>query len=119
MYSTTEDMYLPNREAAFIPAEKLTGYLLSESHALGRSKARFFRAFGFGEESIGLLEQGLLSIARHTEVDEEKPSAYGTKYVIRGRLETPSGAVVRIETVWIIEAGEDNPRFVTAYPAKR
>lgn len=112
-------MHLPNREDAFIPSEKLTDYLLSESHIAGRSKARFFRAYGFDNDNVHLLEQGLLSIAHNHEVEQEKSSVHGTKYVVSGTLETPRGTVVTIETVWIIEPEADTPRLVTAYPAKR
>jgi hypothetical protein len=109
-------MFLPNRAHAFIPPEKLTGYLLSESHIVGRSKARFFRAHGFHEDNVHLLEQGLRWIAQHNEVEQEKTSAHGTKYVIRGTLQTPRGTVVAVETVWIIEKAEDKPSLITAYP---
>lgn len=34
-------MKLPNGERAFVPPEKLAGYLLSETHPTGQSKARF------------------------------------------------------------------------------
>jgi len=44
-------------------------------------------------------------------------SPHGVKYVMEGVLETPSGIAPRILTVWILETGETNPRFVTAYPA--
>jgi hypothetical protein len=43
-------------------------------------------------------------------------SSYGTKYVIDGMIETPDNIAVQVRTVWIIEEGEDRPRFVTAYP---
>ncbi len=112
-------MYLPNRTEAFIPPEKITDYLLSQSHVVGRSKARFFRAQGFDEKYVAQLEEGLLLIAQNYEVAAEKTSAHGTKYVVRGKLQTPSGSKVAVETVWIIEAGEHSPRLVTAYPAKR
>jgi hypothetical protein len=38
------------------------------------------------------------------------------KYVITGTINTPVGKTVSILTVWIIDAGEDTPRFVTARP---
>ena len=95
--------------------EKLTGYLLSESHMAGRSKARFFRAHGFNDDNVHLLEQGLYLVAQDNEVEEEKASAHGTKYVVRGTLDTPRGTVVRVETVWIIEETEDEPKLITAY----
>ena len=40
-------MALPEAESARVDREKLTGYLLSESHPIGRSKAKFFRGDRF------------------------------------------------------------------------
>jgi len=111
-------MQLPNKEKAYIPPDKLIGYLLSETHAVGKSKAKFFRSLGFDETTVEQLEQGLLAIARTERVKECKVSSHGTKYVIDGLLETPKGFVIYIRTVWIIEAGYENPRFVTAYPIR-
>jgi len=31
--------------------------------------------------------------------------------------ETPAGISVKVMTVWIIDTGKTDPRFVTAYPA--
>ena len=110
-------MQLPNSLQAYIPSEKLSAYLLSETHAVGKAKATFFRALGFNETNIPLLEHGLLTIAHSAQVQEVVPSPHGIKYIIKGVLEAPSGASPRIRTVWILETGEPNPRFVTAYPA--
>jgi hypothetical protein len=108
---------LPNGERALVPPSKLTGYLLSEAHPAGRVKAAFFRAVGFDEDAGSLFEQGLLAIARNDDVVEVVPSPYGVKNVVDGPLATPLGRIVRLRTVWIIEAGRDRPRLVTAYPA--
>jgi hypothetical protein len=110
-------MYLPNRYQAYIPSAKLIDYLLSETHAVGRSKAKFFRLLGFEETTITLLEQGLLNIAQTELIAETVVSPHGSKYIIEGDLQAPIGSSVRIRTVWIIETGEDRARFVTAYPA--
>jgi hypothetical protein len=110
-------MQLPNRLQAYIPSEKLSDYLLSETHAVGKAKAAFFCALGFDETNMHLLEHGLLTLARNTPVQEVVPSPHGVKYIIEGVLETPRGTAPRIRTVWILETGETNPRFVTAYPA--
>jgi len=109
-------MKLPNRENAYIPLSKLKNYLLSETHVVGRSKAKFLRGFGFDDKNIDLLEQALLSIAQNQEVEEAVSSPHGTKYVIDGSLKTPLGSVVNIKTIWIIDKGKDRPRFVTAIP---
>jgi hypothetical protein len=47
---------LPNRQQAYVPDTKLTGYLLSLVHPVGRSKARFFRRFGFDDSNVEMLQ---------------------------------------------------------------
>jgi len=110
-------MKLPNRENAYIPSPKLRDYLLSNTHFIGRWKARFFRALGLDEMNADVLEQRLIAIAHSEEVKYVVPSAHGAKYVIEGLLQTPDGSLVKVRTVWILETGDDRPRFVTAYPA--
>lgn len=55
-------MKLPNRRNVVIPREKLKNYLLSETHATGKFKARFFRNFGFDETNVGLFEKSISCI---------------------------------------------------------
>ncbi len=109
-------MKLPNREKAYVPISKLIDYLLSETHITGKMKSKFFRLFGFDESNLGMLEQGLLAIAKTQDIVEVNKSAHGTKYIIDGSLFTPINRFVTIRTVWIIERDQDAPRFVTAYP---
>lgn len=108
-------MLLPNRAEAYVPREKLTGCLLSQTHTVGRSKAQFFRAHGYSEQTIGRFEHDRLDVVKANEVQQVAESPHGTKYVVDGTLETPRGTRVEIRTVWIIEPDE-RPRFVTAYP---
>lgn len=89
---------------------------MSKTHPVGKAKAKFLRTFGFNEKNIDLLTQGLLKIARQEAVEETVSSFYGTKYVIDGSLKTPKEPSVNVRAVWIIETGEENPRFVTARP---
>ena len=110
-------MQLPNGLQAYIPSEKLSAYLLSETHAVGKAKSAFFHALGFDETNIHALEHGLLSLAHSAPVQTVVSTPHGVKYVIEGELATPSGTAPRIRTVWILETGETSPRFVTAYPA--
>ncbi|NJN92300.1 MAG: hypothetical protein HC878_19335 [Leptolyngbyaceae cyanobacterium SL_5_14] len=109
-------MKLPNRECAFIQPQKLIGYLLSETHSVGRSKAKLLRSMGFSEANLVMLEQALLAIAYSEEVQEVADSPHGKKFVIDGEIMTPTGKIVQLRTVWIIDTGETNPRFVTAHP---
>jgi hypothetical protein len=109
-------MKVPNRENAYIPLSKLHDYLLAEKHPVGRWKANFFRAHGFDVINATLLKQQLMTIIHFKDAKEIVSSTHGTKYIIDGAIETPVGGVVQVRTVWIIEAGQDRPRFVTAYP---
>lgn len=109
-------MKLPNREKAYIPSGKLTAYLLSETHSVGKSKARLFRSAGYNETNATLLKEGLLTIAYTKDVLDTQSSEHGVKYVIEGMLQTPTGVTLSIRTIWIIDKGQDRPRFVTAYP---
>lgn len=90
--------------------------MLSESHTAGKSKAKFFRSFGFDESNLDQFEQGLIGIAQTEMLANATESPYGTKYVIDGELETPNGAIIHLRTVWIIETGDAIPRLVTAHP---
>jgi hypothetical protein len=94
----------------------LIDYLLSQAHPDGKSKAKLLRAVGFDETNIDTLEQGLLLVAQTQDVTEVVSSPHGVKYVIEGDLLTPLGSVVSLLTVWIVDNGEEIPRFVTAYP---
>jgi hypothetical protein len=109
-------MRLPESESAYVPAEKLTGYLLSESHPVGRAKAKFFRSLGYDDSNVADLESGLLEIARNGPIAETEGTPYGVKYVIDGSLKAPAGRIALVRTVWIVETGDIRPRFVTAFP---
>lgn len=109
-------MTLPDKENAYIPLLKIKDYLLSETHPIGKSKAKFFRSLGFNDTNGDLLKQGLLTIARMDDIREAVSSTHGVKYVIDSRLQTPSGEAVKIRTIWIIDKGQTRPRFVTTYP---
>ncbi len=110
-------MRLPHAERAVVDPTKVGAYLLSETHPVGKSKARFFREAGFDESTIDLLIRGLLRIARTQEVAETSATVHGLKYVLEGELEAPTGRRLRLRTVWIVDQGQERPRFVTAYPA--
>ena len=109
-------MKLPDSEHAVVPTEKLEGYLLSEVHPVGRAKAQFLKNLGYDSTDAGVLAKDLLIIAREQDVSDVQASAFGTKYIIDGMIQTPSGAIVAIRTVWIVEFNNPRPRFVTAYP---
>lgn len=110
-------MKLPNGQNAQIDASKLAGYLLSETHPVGRAKARFFRSVGFSLGNVDDLAVELAMIAKTQEVVQTLSTEHGVKYVVDGQPRSSTGRQVTLRTIWIIEGREGNPRFVTAYPA--
>jgi hypothetical protein len=108
---------LPNGEKASVPQAKLSGYLLSETHPVGKSKARLLRSLGFHDNNLEALASELLSLAKKGEVVVAEPSLYGIKYVVEGMINTPSGRTVRLRSVWLLEKNSIAPRLITAYPA--
>ena len=103
------NLLLPNRDKAFIQPEKLTGYLLSETHTIGKSKARFFCELSFNDENVDILEQELLKVAMFQEISEIITTRHGTKYVTIGSINTPKSRSVSLLIVWIIDVGKENP----------
>lgn len=108
-------MKLSNVEHAIIQKEKFTHYLLLLTSEDGKSKAEYFRKIGFNETNLKDFEYALLTVAANNEVKTIEKYKFGVKYVIEGLMDSPSGKKVMVRTVWSIDKGEKNPRFVTAY----
>ncbi len=111
-------MKLPNYESAVIPEKKLTGYLLSLTHADGQSKAKFFMRFGFSADAWQIFATALFRHAADNELAKIEETPTGTRYVIEGILPAPDGRSPPVRSVWFIDTGAENPRLVTAYPLK-
>lgn len=108
-------MRIPFAEQAFIPIEKLTDYLLNVDHPDGGPKARVLAHAGFCVEAPEEFEQALREQHLTREARQGKPSPFGTKYEITGRLTGPSGEVF-VTSVWIVLHGETTPRLITVVP---
>ncbi len=109
-------MKLPNGKKAIIQRKKLTDYILSETHSTGKFKAKIFRKFGLVEVNVSIFEKELQKIAESEDVIDLQTSQYGTKYVLDGNINAPHGKTIHVRTIWIIEKGQKNPRFITVYP---
>jgi hypothetical protein len=112
-------MKLPNFERAVVSQEKVIDYLLSDTHHDGRHKAVFLKRFGFRVEEWEGLALALREHAAEHDITGVEVSRYGQRYVIEGSLRSPDGRNPLIRSIWFMEAGEDTPRFVTAYPLRR
>jgi hypothetical protein len=111
-------MRLPHADKVVVPHAKLVGYLLSFQHPYGRTKARFFTQLGFSTANWRDLKQAIKRIATTQQITGAMETPYGTKYIVDGQLPAASGAGADIRTVWFVEAGEEIPQFVTAYPLR-
>lgn len=108
-------MKLPNRKNAIISRRKLINYVLSET----QPKAEFFRIIGFTRTNFRYLKKVIYQLAQSEEAKEvaDKDSQYHTnKYILEGKINSPSGKIVTVRTIWVVDRGQKRPRFVTIYP---
>jgi hypothetical protein len=102
--------FVPDARHASVDPRKLT-YLLVTNPA----KARFFRLFGFDPSRSQGLAAALRWHIRHQHFYRDVPTRHGTKYEVRCSLPTPDGRNPCVMSIWIVDAGQTIPRFVTAY----
>lgn len=109
-------MKLPNAHLAVIHREKIVDYLLNPIHPDGYSKADFFTGCGFKLNDWTALATALLLHGCENEVSKAKPSSFGIRYEVDGKICTPGLNQPRIRTVWQIDHGKVAPRLITAHP---
>jgi hypothetical protein len=108
---------LPNHEKCVVSEAKITKYLLNLESEHGKSKARFFLAFGFTIEAWQVLADALKRHAAEHEISNIlMREEFGANYVVEGVLITPDGRNPEIRVIWAIDKGDDIPRLVSAYP---
>ena len=112
-------MRLPNAEFTVVEREKTTEYLLNPEHPDNGGKAAFFVALEFSRSDWETLANALRKLALTADVTESMETVHGKKYIVDGEIENPSGKSAWVRTIWIIDAGSDFPRLVTAYPSGR
>ena len=83
---------------------------------MGRFKANVFSALGYSQENWQVLRDDLLALAHTGVAIPGQPSVYGRKYEVSGILVGPSGRHGSFITVWLVPAGQDIAKFVTAFP---
>ena len=109
---------LPNADRAIVADRKITHYLLTHDHPRGRDKAAFFESFGFGRETWPRLRDALIDHAKHNPVVSSAMTPFGGAFEVNGPLATPDGGTPYVLVVWMIRAGEDFPRLLTAVPSR-
>jgi hypothetical protein len=57
--------------------------------------------------------------ARSHEVADKDDTLFGTWHTVEGPLDSLQGTQPGVRTVWFVDAGAVNPRFVTAYRLPR
>ena len=107
-------MKLPRAGQAVVQEAKITTYLLSETHPVG--KAGFFLRFGFHPGNWQVLADAFRAHALEHEVSATQDSPHGTRNFVEGPLNTPQGRRPLVRTVWIVDKGAELPRLVSAYP---
>ncbi len=111
-------MKLPNAGKAVVEREKIEDYLLNAAHPDNGGKAAFFEGLGFRRDRWETLATALRMVATQAEIAHNMDSPHGRKYVIFGKVEAPGGKSAVVQTVWIVDTGQETARLVTAYPRK-
>lgn len=100
-------MYLPNKEKAKVTIDKITNYLLSTSHPVGKHKAVFFVSIGFKNNQPEILQEALRLIPEKYVVKETASTQFGEKFIIDGNIVAPNHRSYLLRTIWIIENNAD------------
>ena len=75
---------LKNYEKAIIDPNKVSNYLLSESHPTGKHKAMFFRKFGYSLATYAAFQDEILRLACFGIIVKlEKRNVFGTSVTMR------------------------------------
>ncbi len=108
-------MKLPHADDVRIDERKVRGYLLSETHPVGRFKARVFAALGFDDSAAQAFIGELRRLAAGGDISEMVETPFGQKYAVPGDLQGPLGTAP-VLTVWFLERGQERVRLVTVRP---
>ena len=107
---------LPHADHAIVDEAKIGDDLLSDTHPVGRFKARVFHSLGYTVESWTRRRDDLLHHGQTGTVQRIEMNAYGMKVVISAKLKGSNGASRPFRTVWLIQDHSRQPRLVTAFP---
>lgn len=74
---------------------------------------------GFAQDDWEKLASALVDHCKENEVSSVSKTAFGTKYIVEGLLQTPVGRRPLVRSVWVVETADVIPRLVTAFPVRR
>jgi hypothetical protein len=101
---------------AIVEEQKVTMYLLSDTHPVGQTKSAFFQRFGFLPSSLSVLQNALLNHGRLGVISSVIDTTFGRKLLIEGPIVSPDGRNPLLRTIWFVAVGDETPRLVTAVP---
>ena len=101
---------------AVIPLEKISNYLLSRDHPVGRFKAQFFEHLGYTRLRGDQLGHDLRQHLADGVVEISGATQFSRKYRVLGPIRRPNEHSAQRSSVWIRLTRESVARFVTAYP---
>jgi hypothetical protein len=62
-------MKMPNNDQSIVADNKITDYLLSETHEIGKHKAYFFKRFGFDISDIDTFRNSLILHSSERDIE--------------------------------------------------
>ena len=102
-------------EAAIIPREKLTGYLLV--YQPESDKSQFLAQAGFHSDNPDALETAIREMLKTHDAVLDKQTPFGDMYRVEGTLKGIHTHDLLVVTVWIMRTEEEGLyRFVTLKP---
>ena len=69
-------MKMPNNDQSIVADSKITDYLLSETHEIGKHKADFFKRFGFDISDIETFRNSLIQHSIERDIEQTKSSPF-------------------------------------------
>lgn len=101
---------------AVIEDKKLTEYLLSAVHPLGKHKARVFASWGYSLANKEEFKKRLLAVVHSRKIVKQEKGSHGINYTVHGRIKVPIGGFRSIKTGWTIEDGKRIAHLAMAVP---
>ncbi|MBC7637334.1 MAG: hypothetical protein H7251_17230 [Acetobacteraceae bacterium] len=84
-------------------------------NAQNGGKARRFTQYGFERADWTHLASALRNHSLNNQIATATRSPHGTKYVVKCSLRSPDHRNPCAMSIWMVETGQNIPRFVTAY----